>query len=311
MSNAIFQKKILFVGIPDMAYICLDSLIATGINIIGVIGPKKNHPTYDNFQTFVKNRNLNFIEYDKLTDETFIKQVKDLNADIAVVCSFNDRVPKALLDCAKDGFINVHPSLLPKYRGANPYSAVIIEDEKETGVTLHFMDEDFDTGDIISQKKIELSKLETMGTLFNRTNVLACNMLIEALKYYEQKELPRIKQPEGDYPICQISGNDLFFIDYKKSAKQIESFIRALNPFIIAATSFRQTLTKIYSAEYVEAQHNSELGSIVQIEEDRFYVATENGLLCPTTIQFGSFFTGSAKDFINMLSPQIGEKFHG
>lgn len=311
MSNSIFQKRVLFVGIPDMAYICLDGLIASGVNIVGVLGPKKSHATYENFKQFVENRCLNFIEYDKLTDEIFIKQIKELNADIAVVCSFNDRVPKALLDCAKDGFINVHPSLLPKYRGANPYSAVIIEDEKETGVTLHFMDEDFDTGDIIAQRKIELSEIETMGTLFNRTNVLACNMLIEVLKYYEQKELPRIKQPEGDYPICKISGNDLFFIDYKKSAKQIESFVRALNPFIVAATTFRQTLTKIYASEYVETQHNSEIGSIVKIEEDKLYVATGNGMICPTVIQFGSFFTGSAKDFINMLNPQIGEKFHG
>lgn len=311
MSNEFFKKKVLFVGIPDMAYICLDGLKISGVNIVGVIGPKKSHATYEHFKNFVTERGLNFIEYDKLTDEKFVNQVKELHADIAVVCSFNDKIPKVILDCVKGGFINVHPSLLPKYRGANPYSAVIIEDEKETGVTLHFMDEDFDTGDIIAQRKIELSKMETMGTLFNRTNVLAFNMLLETLKYFEQKELPRIKQPEGDFPICKMSGKDLFFIEYGKSAKEIENFVRALNPFIIASTMFRQTLTKVFSAECIEEDHEAEYGTIVKVEEDKFYVSTGNGLICPTVIQFGSFFTGSSKDFIKILNPQIGEKFHG
>ncbi len=82
-----------------------------------------------------------------------------------------------MLESVKDGFINVHPSLLPKYRGPNPYSAVILNEENETGVTLHFMDESFDTGDIVAQKKVSLSEVETMGTLFNRTNLIALEML--------------------------------------------------------------------------------------------------------------------------------------
>lgn len=311
MSNEIFKKRVLFVGIPDMAYICLDGLRISDVNIVGVIGPKKDHITYDNFKNFVINRGLNFIEYDKLTDPDFIEKIEKLNADIAVVCSFNHKIPKAILNSVKGGFINVHPSLLPKYRGANPYSAVIMDDEKETGVTLHFMDEDFDTGDIIAQKKIELSKIETMGTLFNRTNLLAFNMLLETLKHFETEELPRIKQPQGEFVTSKITGKDLFFIDYNKSAKEIESFIRALNPFIVAATNFRQTLTKVYSAEFIEENSSEEAGTIVKIETDKFYVSTGKGLICPTVMQFGSFFVGNSSDFIKMLSPKIGEKFHG
>jgi len=144
-NKEIFKKRILFVGIPDMAYVCLDGLKIEGVNIVGVLGPKKNHPTYSGFKSFVQSRNLNFIEYDKLDDSNFIEKIKDLNADIAVVCSFNYKIPKVLLDSVKDGFINVHPSLLPKYRGPNPYSVVLLNGEKETGVTLHFMNEEFDT----------------------------------------------------------------------------------------------------------------------------------------------------------------------
>lgn len=230
-----------------MAYVCLDGLQMSGVNIVGVLGPKKNHQTYQNFKNFVAQKGLNFIEFDSLKDPEFIKQIKDLNIDIAVVCSFNYRVPKILLDSVKDGFVNVHPSILPKYRGPNPYSAAIMNGDQETGVTLHFMDENFDTGDIILQKKLPLTPFETMGTVFNRTNVLAFNMLIEILTHYENAALPRVRQPQGEFAKCELFGDELFFIDYEKSAKSIE-FIRALNPFMIATTNFRKNIVKVYAS---------------------------------------------------------------
>lgn len=305
-----FKKRVLFVGIPDMAYICLDGLNMTGVNIVGVIGPKKNHGTYGDFKNFVKNLGLNFIEYDKLDDDTFIKSIKDLNVDIAVVCSFNYKIPKALLDSVSGGFINVHPSLLPKYRGANPYSSVIINNEKETGVTLHFMDESFDTGDIIAQKKLPINEKETMGTIFNRLNILAFEMLFETLKTFENSELNRIKQPEGEFVVGNsIEGADLF-INYKKSADEIARFVRGLNPFLIATTNFRRNFVKVFAAESVsESVQNFEPGVIVKVESDKFYVATGDGLICPTVVQFGSFFVGTAGDFIQIINPKVGEKF--
>ena len=306
-----FKKRVLFVGIPDMAYICLDGLVMSEVNIVGVLGAKKDHQTYDNFKQFVKQRELNFIEYDKLDDPNFIKKIMDLNADVAVVCSFNYKVPKVLLEAVKDGFINVHPSLLPKYRGANPYSSVIINNEKETGVTLHFMDESFDTGDIIAQKKLQLSSNETMGTLFNRLNVLSFNMLLETLKEYEDSDLPRKKQPEGEFEKGEVSSDKMFFIDYEKTAKEIECFVRALNPFLVATTNFRRNLVKIFAADSVDdhSYDKNLSGTIVKIEKDKFYVATKKGLIAPSVIQFGSFFVGTSKDFIEILGPQVGEIF--
>lgn len=306
-----FKKRVLFVGIPDMAYICLDGLRTSGVNIVGVIGPKKNHPTYDNFKNFVQNQKLNFIEYDSLKDESFIKKVKDLNADIAVVCSFNYKVPKVLLEAVKGGFINVHPSLLPKYRGPNPYSAVILDGEKETGVTLHFMDEEFDTGDIILQKTVPLSRVETMGTLFNRTNLIAFEMLLETLNLYEVNKLPRQKQPKGQFPQGKVLPEEDLIIDYRRTACEINNLIRALNPFVLARTSFRGTMVKILSADILDniCTENHPLGAVVKIENDKFYLKTKEGLLAPTSMQFGSFFAGSSKEFISILNPKIGERF--
>lgn len=309
MSN--FKKRILFIGIPDMAYICLDGLNSSGVNIVGVLGPRKDHPTYVNFKNFVDSRNLNYIENEKLDDFIFIQKIKDLKADIAVVCSFNYKIPKVMLDSVKDGFINIHPSLLPEYRGANPYSSVIINDEKETGVTLHFMDETFDAGDIISQRKLPVFPLDTMGTLFNKLNLIGLEMLLEALQNYENKPLARQKQPVGVFKKGKAMKEEDIVIKYENSAEQIERRIRALNPFISAQTSFRGNILKIFTADVIEEEFSTEAlpGSIVKVEQDKFYVKTGEGLLAMTSMQFGSFFTGTSKEFIKMLNPQIGERF--
>lgn len=311
MFDKSFQKRVLFVGIPDMAYIGLDGLNTAGVNIVGIVGPKKNHPMYLNFKKFVKHRNLNFIEYDALDDAFFIQTIRNLEADIAVVCSFNYKIPKVLLNSVKDGFINVHPSLLPEFRGPNPYTAIILNDEKETGVTLHFMDENFDTGDIIIQKKIPVSNLDTMGTLFNRLNILALDMLLGTLKKYETTELSREKQPSGNFKLGKaVSGSDMV-IRYDKSALQIDSLIRALNPFMLAQTSFRGTLIKVFSADIIEKHSPQDypVGTIVEIVDDKFYIKTGKGLISFTSMQFGSFFTGTSKEFIKLLNPKIGERF--
>ena len=304
-------KKILFVGIPDMAYVCLDGLLAAGVNIVGVLGPKKSHNTYESFKQFALSRKMNFIEWDNLKDEKFLDYLKSLNLDAAVVASFNYKIPKVLLDIPKIGFINIHPSLLPKYRGGNPYSTVIMNGEKETGVTLHFMDEGFDTGDIITQKKVAISPLETMGTLFNRLNLLGMQMLVSVLNDFEKNDkLPRYKQPEGNFVVGQSIKDEDLFIDYSKSAEEIDRFIRGLNPFLIASTLFRGNMIKIFMANKIDKDSSKyKPGTITRVESDKFYIATGKGFICPSAIQFGSFFVGNAQDFIKILAPKVGEVF--
>ena len=306
-----FKKRILFVGIPDMAFIGLDGLLMAGVNIVGVLGPKKDHNMYYDFKNFALSRGLNYLDYDELDEPQLIKTVQDLDVDVAVVCSFNYKIPKVLLNSTKDGFINVHPSMLPKYRGGNPYSRVIMNGETETGVTIHFMDESFDTGDIIAQKPYHIHSKATMGTIFNELNVLGIELLLQVLQAYETQELPRIPQPIGDF----ISGKGLSerdtYINYNQTAEEIERFIRALNPFIIANTTFRGNLMRIMKAEVASdafcIPHPA--GTVAKIEDDKFFIATAKGLIVPTVLQFGSFFMGDSKDFIRIVNPKIGEEF--
>ena len=306
-----YKKRILFVGIPDMAYIGLDGLLMSGVNIVGVMGPKKEHNMFQDFKNFVISRGLNYIDYDELDEPQLIEKIRSLQIDAAVVCSFNYKIPRVLLESTKDGFINVHPSMLPKYRGGNPYTRVIMNGETETGVTVHFMDEGFDTGDIIAQKAYHIHPKATMGTLFNELNVVGIELLLQVLQAYETQELPRIKQPTGDF----ISGKGLdsseIFINYNKSAEEIERFIRALNPFILASTTFRGNLMKIMRAEVASDAFSMPhpAGTVSKIEDDKFFIATSKGLIVPTVLQFGSFFIGDSKDFIRIVNPKIGEEF--
>lgn len=296
---------------PDMAIICLARLIEDGFNIIGVVPPEKSEPTYDFMVQFAKNAGLNVISYEKsINDPDFINKIKILNADLAVVCSYNKKFSPALINSVKGGFVNVHPSLLPHYRGANPYSNVIINNEPETGVTMHFMDEGFDTGNVVWQKKIALIPGETMGTLFNKLNFTSAGMLSEFLKQYElNSNIKSYPQPQGEFELAGAidAKNGKSYIQWDKDAAYLERFVRALNPFITAMTTFRGIYVKIYSAEAIKKKVKEAPGTIISTK-DRLSIATGDGILNITSLQFGSYMICDYKQFIRMFNPKVTER---
>lgn len=310
MTKKEYQKRILFIGMPDMALICLDKLVARGINIVGVVPPDKSDSTNKLLVDAAQKYGLNVINFNNsLSDKGFLQQIKDLNADLGVVASFNKKLPKELLKLTKDGFINLHPSKLPDYRGSNPYSHVIINGEETSAITLHYIDEEFDTGDIISQYRFNLNLNETMGTLFYRTNNMCASMLAEALDYYENNEFPRNPQPkEGEFKKAEALSfkKKNIFIDWNKSAEEIERFIRALNPFIGAITYYNGTILRINSAYVIEKSHKLTPGTICETK-NAFRVACGKDILEIDSLQFGGFFISSGQDFIARLNPKKGE----
>ncbi|MCD7780544.1 MAG: methionyl-tRNA formyltransferase [Candidatus Gastranaerophilales bacterium] len=310
MSEKKYTKKILFVGMPDMALVCLSKLAAKGINIVGVVPPSKDDNTYKLMVDTVQTLGFDIIDYNiSLSDNGFLQRIKNLNADLGVVSSFNKKLPKELLQLTKDGFINLHPSKLPDYRGANPYSHVIINGEEESAITLHYMDENFDTGDIISQYRFNLDLNETMGTLFYRTNQMCASMLFEALDYYENHEFPRKPQPKtGTFKTAEALSfqKKNTFIDWNKSAEEVERFIRALNPFIGAVTCYNGMILRINSAYVIRKNHNFAPGTICDTKNS-LKVACAEGILEVDSIQYGAFFISSGRDFVERLNPRKGE----
>lgn len=310
MTEKKYKKRILFIGMPDMALVCLSKLAAKGINIVGVVPPAKDDPTNKLMVDTAQNLGFDIIDYNiSLSDKGFLQRIKNLNADLGVVASFNKRLPKELLQLTKDGFINLHPSKLPDYRGANPYSHVIINGEEESAITLHFMDENFDTGDIISQYRFNLDLNETMGTLFYRTNQMCASMLYEALDYYETHDFPRKPQPkDGEYKKAEALSFEKknIFIDWNKSAEEIERFIRGLNPYIGAITCYNGIVLRINSAYVIEKNHNFTPGTICDTKNS-LKVACGEDILEIDSIQYGAFFISSGRDFVERLNPKKGE----
>lgn len=307
-----YKKRILFVGMPDMAFVCLEACYQEGINIVGVMGPKPTHHMYQPFKEFVESKKLNFIPFTDLKSPELINTIKELNVDMAVVCSFNYKIPEILLNAVKDGFINLHPSLLPEYRGSNPYSRVIMNNEHETGVTLHHMSKEFDKGDIILQYRCPIEKDETMGTLFNKTNDICIQLLLSALNEYEKRPLPSIPQIEGDYPKANNIEDSEMFLDYNKPAVELERLVRALNPFILAVTYFRRTLVKVMKCTVVKKHFSSDIpnGTIVKADDNQILIKTAQDCLSLDVMQFGSYFISNAKDFIKFVKPEKGERFY-
>lgn len=302
------KLKIVFVGTPDMALVCLSNLIEKGFNIVGVVPPKKNE-TYSYFSNFVKNKGLNFIEFENsINDSDCIEKVKNLKADIGVVCSYNQRFKKEFLSTTRLGYINSHPSLLPYYRGATPYFHVIKNGEKISGITLHFMDENFDTGDIIFQQKFNLTPFETMGSLFNRTTYMLSDALIDTLSKIEQGvEIIRTPQPkEGSFiDAPKVEGN--FRIRWSRSCFELERLVRACNPFYNAFSTFRGVNLRVIKARAVELKHSLPCGQIIRANKNYILIACADGCLSLDIVQIGTWGIFAPEEFYCTFSPKEGE----
>lgn len=307
-----YTKKVLFFGMPDMGTACLARLVEEGVNIVGVVAPPPYAPTFRGFCEIAQYLKLNLITYqNSLKDEDFLAKIKDLNADVAVVCSYATLFPKELLDLMPNRFVNVHPSLLPNYRGANAYSHVILNDEEKTGITLHIMDETFDTGDMIVSREIPIEERETMGTLFNKLNYYAAELLVSFLQKFESiTELKGAKQPEGDFKKAKdinIQNGDNI-IDWTKDAQYIERFVRALNPFLSARTTFRGMPIVIHSVKAIDKKIKAPAGIILNAEKGLF-VNSGNGIVEIKVLQAGTFMIGEGKDFVKNFTVSKGESF--
>ncbi len=308
--------RVIFAGMPEMGPICLAELYNAKKNIVGVIMPPKNNMAlYNAMYNLAVDMGYEPISYEKRMDEPdFIEKVRSKNADIAIVASYNKKFPKVLLDSFKIGVVNSHPSLLPMYRGGNPYFYPILNNDKATGVTLHFMDENYDTGDIIFQQTVPLLPYETMGTLFNRTNFIFAQSHVEMVTFLEQgNTLPRKPQnktdkyPKGDM-ILEQRGDTR--INWTNDASFVERFIRACNPFLGALSFYKGNPIKFHAGFYdIDKKTKEAPGTIVEIGKAHLSIATGKGVFFPTAMQVGSYFSGDARMFLEFVNPDVGDIF--
>lgn len=235
--------RILFMGTPDFAAESLKCLYEAKYNIIGVVtNPDKPKGrgmkmVASPVKEYALEKDLKVYQPERVRkNEEFINEIKNLNPDLIVVVAYGKILPKEILDIPKLGCINVHASLLPKYRGAAPIQWAVINGDKVTGVTTMYMDIGMDTGDMILTKETKINEEETTGELWGRLSKMGGELLIETVKQIEQGIAPRTKQG-NDFTLAPMLDKDMAKINWEeKTANQIHNLVRGLNPIMGAYT---------------------------------------------------------------------------
>ncbi len=304
--------NILFMGTPDFAKESLEAIYNAKYNIIGVVtNPDKPKGRgmkmiASPVKEFALEKNIPVFQPLKVRKNTeFIEKIKELKPDVICVVAYGKILPKEILDIPQLGCINVHGSLLPKYRGAAPIQWAVINGDKETGITTMYMDVGMDTGDMILKEKVSIGENETTGELWNRLSKIGGELLVKTLKLIEQGNAPRTKQGE-DYTIAPMLDKEMANIDWEnKTAEQIKNLIRGLNPIMGAYTFVNGKKLKIWKAQVVEenkvlsSDNKVKNGDIILADTKQgLFFKAKDGILEAIEIQAENCKRMNAKDFL-------------
>ena len=292
--------KIVFMGTPDFAEESLKAIYEAGHEIIGVV-TNPDRPKGRGMKMlpcpvkeFAMEKNLKIFQPEKVkNNEKFINELKALNPDVICVVAYGKILPKEILDIPPYGCINVHASLLPKYRGAAPVQWAVLNGDKTTGVTTMYMDIGMDTGDMILKQEVEIDEDETTGELWDRLKDIGGKLLVETLKQIEKGTAPREKQGE-DFTIAPMLSKDMAKIDWnKKTAIEIKNLVRGLNPIMGAYTFLKDKKIKFWKvavagedeihAENMDFLRNGTV--IVSDPRDGIFIKCKDGILKVLEIQ--------------------------
>ncbi len=286
--------NIVFMGTPDFALTSLDKLIKKGYIISTVIsqpdrpkgrGKKVQPPP-------VKERALqagiNVQQPERVKDPEFIEALKNLRPDIIIVVAYGQILPEEIIKLPGLGCINVHASLLPKYRGAAPINWCIINGEKKTGVTTMYMDRGMDTGDILMQRETEIKDDETAGQLHDRLALLGAELLIETLGGIERGSVARKAQDHSEATYAPQLNRETGRVDWNNEAQSIYNLVRGTNPRPGCYTQYRQQRMKLWGARVLDRNSTGTPGEITEVSAEGLAVQTGRGTLLLTEIQMPS-----------------------
>ena len=282
--------KIIFMGTPDFAVGTLRSLAEAGHEITLVVSqpdkPKGRGHAMVPTPVRVVAEELGIPVFQPVK----IREAKDVlektEADVCVVAAFGQIIPASILHMKKYGCINVHASLLPKYRGAAPIQWAVIDGEKESGVTIMQMDEGLDTGDMLAKAIVPLDEKETGGSLFDKLSEAGGRLCVETLAKLEKGEITPEKQGESPTAYASMLDKKMGNIDWNKSAVVIERLVRGLNPWPSAYTHLDGKTLKIWACDVLpQSASKGESGEILEVTKDAIHVQTGDGILVLREIQ--------------------------
>ncbi len=303
---------IIFMGTPDLAATVFEKLLGSNHNILAVVTqPDKPYGRgkkirYSPVKELALEHNIPVLQPIKARDEDFISELEKYKAEIIVVAAYGQILPESIIDMPKFGCVNVHTSLLPKYRGASPIQWAIMNGDKETGVTIMHMDASLDTGDVIIQEEIIIDKKETADSLHDKLAICGGSLVLEAIKLIEKGSAPSVKQDDSKASYVKLIDKSEGNIDFADPAVVIERKIRGLNPWPSAYTFLKGQNLKVWQADVIEedeevmevAGKQAGPGEIIEISDNGLIVKTGQGYLKLLEIQLAGKKRMKVDDFL-------------
>lgn len=297
--------KIVFMGTPDYAVGALEALIRAGHEITAVVTqPDKAKGRSGSLQpppvkVCAAGHGIPVFQPERIKRPEAVEQLKTYEADVFVVAAFGQFLSQEILDMPPHGCLNIHASLLPRYRGASPIQHVIIEGEEKTGITIMQMDAGIDTGDILYQKELLIDRQDTYSTLYDKLTHLGGLAIVEALELLMHGALQPRKQLDEDSCYAHLITKDMGRIDFAKDALSIERLIHGMDPWPSAYTFFQGRQLKIWDAVAEdEKAPDAKPGMVVDVGKQDFTVAAGQGLLRVRELQLEGKRRMSAHDFL-------------
>lgn len=306
--------KIVFMGTPDFAVGALKALIEAGHEITAVVTqPDRPKGRSDKLlATPVKEcaiaNGIPVFQPVRIKRPEAIEELKKYEADVYIVAAFGQLLSQEILDIPRFGSINIHASLLPKYRGASPIQHVIIDGEEKTGVTIMQMDAELDTGDMLYKKEVVIEKTDNYETLHDKLKVVGGTAIVEALKLLEDGKLVPEKQDDAASCYAPLITKQMGEVDFTKDAVVIDRRIRGMTPWPSAYTYFHGKQLKIWRATPEEgAQEGCTAGSVVEVTRDCIRVACGTGSLAIYELQLEGKKRMSTHDFLLGVKVAVGD----
>ena len=310
--------KIVFMGTPDFAEKSLEAVYNAGHEILAVVTnpdrPKGRgmKMVASPVKEFAVSKELKIYQPEKVRKNIeFIEEIKALEPDVICVVAYGKILPKEILEIPKLGCINVHGSLLPKYRGAAPIQWAVINGEKVTGVTTMYMDVGMDTGDMILKEETEIAPDETTGELWDRLAKIGADLLVKTLEQIENKTAPRIPQGE-DFSMAPMLDKEMSKIDWEsKTAQEIKNLVRGLNPIMGTYAYLNGKKIKIWKVDVVEANsEDTKNGTVLKSDsKDGLYIKAKDGVIKVLEIQGENAKRMNIQDFLRGNQIEVGSIF--
>lgn len=302
--------RLVLIGQADFGKAALEALLGAGHQVVGVITPpdlpgEKPNPV----KVFCLEKGLNLLQPKSLKGQRVYNWVKDLTPDLLVLAYVTQFVPQAVIDLARYGGINYHPSLLPKYRGGTAINWAIINGEKETGVTIHYIDAGVDTGDIILQRAVPIAPEDDVLTLyFNKLFPLGIELLVQAVDLIEKGQAPRLPQDESQASFQPVLKETDTIINWSDPAEKIYNLVRGSVPRPAATTYYNGRVVKITQAAWRPEEGPGLPGQVLAVGDEGIWVRTGQGSLLVKQGHLAGRKRGPALELVREVGLKVGDR---